>query len=453
MASANVEMSFIQQIQCLWPEVDGPTSSLFNWQITIDIVNSFHPGCWFIIRISPSDEASFDDDDPAASYVLDHAFNEPLVLFRESLSSDDFTALKAFIEIFRTVQGCSIEEALGFLVNAFIATLDVTTSGYLRSYRRWPISENLYFPVTEQGTEVPTWVCRPLFSVEFFLEILGEFFARASEWLFGETRADLYGLSYMTIPPKLNADFATKSRKFPVFVDRHLVPVVTKSAEYLSEVSSLPGGIDSISREPSLPIDNREERNTPIFWRQSSTWVIDYLGTPVLVRDSRGMKYISLLVSRPNKLVHVLELIAYANPPEVIASVDQIADARALFENESTQVGRKRRDFAVLDDQAKADYQNRLNQLNKELSIAEQSEDKIQYTKIEEEKKWILNDLKNASGFGGRDRTFTSAPERGRTAVNKAIRSAIAKIAEASPELARHLDRSIDTGLNCVYNP
>jgi non-specific serine/threonine protein kinase len=61
--------------------------------------------------------------------------------------------------------------------------------------------------------------------------------------------------------------------------------------------------------------------------------------------------------------------------------------------------------------------------------------------------------LTEAVGLGGRDRTFASPAERARINVTKAIRTAIRLVDNQCPPLAAHLDASIQTGRFCSYAP
>jgi hypothetical protein len=56
-------------------------------------------------------------------------------------------------------------------------------------------------------------------------------------------------------------------------------------------------------------------------------------------------------------------------------------------------------------------------------------------------------------GLGGRDRRTGSASERARVAVTRAVRQAIARIAEHHAPLGEHLQHSIRTGTYCAYEP
>ncbi len=51
------------------------------------------------------------------------------------------------------------------------------------------------------------------------------------------------------------------------------------------------------------------------------------------------------------------------------------------------------------------------------------------------------------------DRRAASASERARAGVTRAVRQAIARIAEHHPELGEHLSHTIRTGTYCAYLP
>ena len=72
---------------------------------------------------------------------------------------------------------------------------------------------------------------------------------------------------------------------------------------------------------------------------------------------------------------------------------------------------------------------------------------------IQEELDQLVAQLAAAFGLGGRDRRAASAAERARLNVTRAVRAAIAKLADALPEGGAALDRHVRTGLYCSYAP
>ena len=69
------------------------------------------------------------------------------------------------------------------------------------------------------------------------------------------------------------------------------------------------------------------------------------------------------------------------------------------------------------------------------------------------ERDWLVAQLSSAAGFGGRTRAFPDQPERARVAVGKAIRRALARIAEADAVIGEHLRQTVHTGVRCSYWP
>ena len=72
---------------------------------------------------------------------------------------------------------------------------------------------------------------------------------------------------------------------------------------------------------------------------------------------------------------------------------------------------------------------------------------------VADERDALVEALTGAYGLGGRVRRSGSAAERARTAVTARIRDSIRRIADAHPDLGRHLARSVRTGTFCVYEP
>jgi hypothetical protein len=72
---------------------------------------------------------------------------------------------------------------------------------------------------------------------------------------------------------------------------------------------------------------------------------------------------------------------------------------------------------------------------------------------LSREREALLAELSATTGLGGRLRVAGSPTERMRKAVTYRIRHAIARIADAHPELGRHLRASVRTGTWCSYAP
>ena len=176
----------------------------------------------------------------------------------------------------------------------------------------------------------------------------------------------------------------------------------------------------------------RQRARSGTFKKEGEYWSIGLDGGPALVKDSRGMGYLASLISTPQKEWHCLELASPA--------------ARGQRPTDSDT-------GPVLDAQAKAQFRQRLLDIEEEIAEASEYNDDGRLRKAESEKQFLLDELSAATGLGGRDRVVGSDSERARVAVTRAIRSALRRIAAAHPVVGDHLDRTIQTGTFLSYRP
>ena len=124
-----------------------------------------------------------------------------------------------------------------------------------------------------------------------------------------------------------------------------------------------------------------------------------------------------------------------------------------FYQGEAGSIGRLAAGGPMLDLQAKAEYKQRLGELQQERADAERNNDPYRAALAQDEMDALGRELAAAVGLGGRDRCASSDAERARSAITKRIRKAISKIAESVPPLGCHLRTSIKTGYFCSYKP
>jgi hypothetical protein len=107
----------------------------------------------------------------------------------------------------------------------------------------------------------------------------------------------------------------------------------------------------------------------------------------------------------------------------------------------------------VLDAQARAEYQRRLSELRGEISEASSFNDLGRQQRLTEEAEALMRELSRGFGLGGRARRSGSAVERARVNVRRRITLALRRIRAASPELGERFEKSVRTGIFCVYRP
>jgi len=180
------------------------------------------------------------------------------------------------------------------------------------------------------------------------------------------------------------------------------------------------------------------------FLREGEYWTVVYEGDAFRLRDSKGLGYVARLLAKPGRELHALDLIGGGSGGAGPRPSRQ--DAAAL-RPDAGDAG------AVLDEEAKRAYRERLAEIDAEIDEAGAWGDPERSARAEEEREALLQQLAGAVGLGGRDRKAVSVAERARVNVTRAIRSALGRISEVSPALGKHLEATLRTGMFCSYTP
>ena len=163
-------------------------------------------------------------------------------------------------------------------------------------------------------------------------------------------------------------------------------------------------------------------------------WEVRYDGRSAVIGDSRGMRYLALLIAqaaREPRPLHACELVALASgePARPIALDSKIE---------------------VLDPTARRQLAARLEDIAAERDRACAVDDLDTAAALDAEFERIVLELRHAEGGGpkGRRGAFSDAGERARKAVGKAIAEAVARIAtyKEVSAFAAHLDASVRKG-------
>jgi hypothetical protein len=107
----------------------------------------------------------------------------------------------------------------------------------------------------------------------------------------------------------------------------------------------------------------------------------------------------------------------------------------------------------LLDHRARDAYRRRLAEIDDDIERARALGDARREAQADAERDFLVRELSRAVGLGGRDRRASSASERARVAVTRAIRHGMARIGEHHPQLGEHLDGAVRTGTYCAYLP
>ena len=164
-----------------------------------------------------------------------------------------------------------------------------------------------------------------------------------------------------------------------------------------------------------------------IFRKVGGTWQLTFDGLEAHLPDAKGLHDIATLLGMPGREVHVLTL---EGQPAPAAGADP-----------------------VLDEQARAQYAERLAWLATEITEADALGDPLRSDQAITERHKLAHELAAATGLGGRPRRLGDETDRVRQRVRARIRDVLTRIETVQPALAQHLRDSISTGATCVYKP
>jgi hypothetical protein len=162
-------------------------------------------------------------------------------------------------------------------------------------------------------------------------------------------------------------------------------------------------------------------------------WWVGWEGALAAIREVKGLHYLRIMLQRPGADIPAIDLsdTVAGHPGAGVAGGD---------------VGE------VLDRQALSAYRRRLAEIDADLDQARSWADTGRAAKLAAERDALLDQLRAATGLGGRPRVPGSAHERARVAVRKAIVNAIDRVAAADPSLGRLLSDTVTTGAVCRYD-
>ena len=184
---------------------------------------------------------------------------------------------------------------------------------------------------------------------------------------------------------------------------------------------------------------DRTDRPTATLKREDRCWVAACGDVRARLVDTKGLRYLAELVGSPGVERHALDLV---DRVEGVGSGEAGLDRRRLGDAGE-----------LLDGQARTAYRHRIEALRSQIddALARGADEQAEVLQVELDQ--LVAQLAQAFGLGGRSRRASSAAERARLNVTRALRAAIARVAEALPEAGTVLDRRVRTGLYCAYEP
>jgi hypothetical protein len=160
--------------------------------------------------------------------------------------------------------------------------------------------------------------------------------------------------------------------------------------------------------------------------RIASAWTVCAAGRSVSVPHSVGMGYLAMLVERPGMSVSAGTLAG-----SIVDSTNQ----------------------SILDPVSVSRYRTRIVELENEIADAAHSGNVDRATRAQDEFDRVVAILKKAVRADGKSRRFTDSDERARSAVQKALARAVARIGEQDRVIGDQMRRSLTTGFDCCFTP
>jgi pimeloyl-ACP methyl ester carboxylesterase len=201
------------------------------------------------------------------------------------------------------------------------------------------------------------------------------------------------------------------------------------------------GGAGTTGADP----EDAPDGDHPALRRDGDVWVVGTAGQESLLKDVKGLHYLSELLRRPGVEAHAVELVAAVEgTPSQVATPERHLAARRGPDGD---VG------APLDRVARTRFKQRVTQVRDELEDARSARDVDRAASLQAELDAITEQLATSVGLGGRDRVAATTTERARVKVTRLLRDAIRRVEAVEPELGHLLDTSVRTGTYCAYEP
>jgi hypothetical protein len=163
--------------------------------------------------------------------------------------------------------------------------------------------------------------------------------------------------------------------------------------------------------------------------REGEMWTLATDAGVFHMKDSRGLRILSVLLASPNQEMHVLTLGIGGDPGE-------LGDAGE-----------------AIDGAAMRAYRAKIDDLREEELEAERFGDAARAGRAREAIEVLAHELSAALGLMGKARRNASTSERARVNIQKRLKDAIRRIEELDPTVGQYLGWTVQTGTFCVFRP
>jgi len=189
-----------------------------------------------------------------------------------------------------------------------------------------------------------------------------------------------------------------------------------------------------------------------VFQKTGQFWTISFVGRTFRLKDRKGLQYLAFLLAHPGEEIHAQRLLAEVEGNT--SGQGEIAGTRERqFLDDGLSISTPGDAGPLLDDQARKEYKQHLDDLTAELEEAREFNDYKRAERLEEEMEALTKELSAAYGLGGRARKLADPAEKARKTISKAIGRALEQIKAYDESLWRHLQNALSLGLFPTYKP
>ena len=142
-----------------------------------------------------------------------------------------------------------------------------------------------------------------------------------------------------------------------------------------------------------VAVDERPVASCNVFRRDGDYWSVIFEGHTIHVRDIKGMRYLARLLAGPGREFHVLDLVAAEASSGGHADGGQAASVPRSALGDAGE---------ILDSRAKDAYRRRLAEIEDDIEQAYAIGDTERAAQADAERAFLIRELANAFGLGGR---------------------------------------------------
>jgi hypothetical protein len=223
-----------------------------------------------------------------------------------------------------------------------------------------------------------------------------------------------------------------RSRPWAIEARARLVPALEARGERAA-AAALRRDVEAAAAEIGMRLAGAPAPDNE-FRLDGAVWVLGFGGHRVHMPDAKGLRDLHLLLGAPGRDVPAVELLSPEGGEVVVAARRMGGDP-------------------VLDEEARSRYKQRLVWLDDEIDRAAAGGSSSRVAELDQERKALIDELRAATGLGGRTRRLGDEAERARKTVTARIRDTLRRLDESHPSLAAHLRAAVSTGATCRYDP